>query len=117
MAITKLEWQFLVGNIEMYIDANNPAGRDIDRILDRLGAPYGFSVLNAGLITPEVGCGDGPDPEERLADFITRPKLLCTTPEHGHTALREAREAYRRERELAQAALAEGEGHDATARK
>jgi hypothetical protein len=44
----------------VYIDANNPALPDIEKILDRLGAPYGFSVASVDWITPDVSRG-GPE--------------------------------------------------------
>ena len=104
MTITKLEWQFLIGHIQMNIDANDPAGPDIDKILDKLGAPYGFTVASANWLTPEHSSGDAPEPEERLAEFIARPKLICALDSRN---LREAVELYRLEQRLTEQALTE----------
>jgi hypothetical protein len=55
-------------------DSDRAAWKDIEGLLDRLGAPYGFTVSDVvnGFM---LEAADPPGGGERLADYLTRPKL------------------------------------------
>jgi hypothetical protein len=86
--LTKAEWTFLAWNtfhcfeaIALRItggrdltDRDRAAWKDIEGLLDRLGAPYGLNVEDVINGFTRESC-DPPSGNERLASYIGRPKL------------------------------------------